>query len=134
MYWSYIMPSFSLLTLAQDVELLNDSNWHNWKDKILMVLGADGVSAGIVSGTTVHPADQAGASDWDKKDCAALSILWVCMSKSTCSVTKGETSGKAIYVKLHAKHEKSTWSCCVAICDAFYRVIHDMSKPINHYV
>jgi hypothetical protein len=55
------MALFSLLALAQDVELLNDSNWHNWKDEILMVLGADGVSAGIVSGTTVRPADQAGA-------------------------------------------------------------------------
>jgi hypothetical protein len=62
------MASFSLLTLAQDVELLNDSNWHNWKDKILMVLGADRVSTGITSGTTVCPADQAGAAEWDKKD------------------------------------------------------------------
>jgi hypothetical protein len=60
------MPSFSLLALAQDVELLNDSNWHNWKDEILMVLGADGVSAGIVSGAAMHPADQAGAAEWDK--------------------------------------------------------------------
>jgi hypothetical protein len=58
--------------LTQDVELLNNSNWHNWKDKILIVLGADGVSAGIVSSTTVHPADQAGAPEWDKKDHAAL--------------------------------------------------------------
>jgi hypothetical protein len=128
------MASFSLLSLAQDVEPLNDSNWHNWKDEILMVLGADGVSAGIVSGTTVHPADQARAAEWDKKDRTALSILWARMSKSTRSVTKGETSGKAVYEKLRAKHEKSTWSHCVAIHDAFHRVIHDTSKPIEHYV
>jgi hypothetical protein len=52
------MLSFSLPALAQDVELLNNSNWHNWKDEILMVLGADRVSAGIISGTTMCPADQ----------------------------------------------------------------------------
>jgi hypothetical protein len=91
--------SFNLLTLAQDVEPLNDSNWHNWKDEILMVLGADRISAGIVTGATPRPADPTGA-EWDKKDRASLSIMWACMSKSSRSVTKGETSRKIVYEKL----------------------------------
>lgn len=99
-----------------------------------MVLGADGISAGIVTGVTPRPADPTGGAEWDKKDRAALSILWACMSKSSCSVTKGETSRKVVYEKLRSKHEKSTWSRRVAIRDAFHRVTHDISKPINHYV
>ena len=81
----------------------------------------------------VGPADPTGA-EWDKKDHAALSIMWARMLKSSRSVTKGETSGKIVYEKLRAKHEKSTWSRRVAIRDAFHRVTHDTSKPIDYYV
>jgi hypothetical protein len=55
-------------------------------------------------------------------------------SKETDGCPLTETSGKAIYEKLRAKHEKLTWSRRVAIRNAFHCVIHDTSTPIKHYV
>lgn len=127
---------FSLLTLAtQKVEELTGAdNWHTFKDEILLVFNADGESAKIVDGTTKKPTEAVAAADWEKKDRAAMTIIWARMHKDLNPLVKGVTSGSALYAKLKAKYEASTWSRRVTLRTAFHTVTHDTSLPVEKYV
>ncbi|KAJ7099147.1 Alpha/Beta hydrolase protein, partial [Mycena epipterygia] len=125
---------FSLLSLAQTVDPLTSDNWHTFKDEILIVFNADGESADIVNGTTKRPTEAAPAAAYDKKDKAAMTVIWARMSKEVRPLSKGITSGSKLYAALKAKYEASTWSRRVTLRTAFHQVSHDTSKPVEDYV
>ena len=125
----------SLLTLSQQVDPLTDSNWHTWKEDLLMVLRADGLTAGIIDGTVARPSDPPEAGQtWDVKDSAATAIIWSRLSPSLRHLARGEKSGKVLFAKLKAKFEASTWSRRIALRSAFHRVQHDASQPVDQYI
>ena len=129
-----MLTNSTLLSLTATVNVLTDDNWHTFKEEILIMFNADGESADIVNGTTKRPADTTLAAAWDKKDKAAMTIIWSRISKDTRSLTKDIKSGSELYAALKAKFEASTWSCCVALRTAFHTVKHDTSQPVEKYV
>ena len=101
----------------------------------MMVFRSDG-NAKLVQGMEKCPPPEK-ATDvlvWDKRDDAALAIIWACTSKEFLYLVEEETSGSACFTKLKAKFETTTFARCVELRKAFYSAEHDPSKPIEIYV
>ena len=100
----------------------------------MMVFCSDG-NAKLVQGMEKCPPPEK-ASDvltWDKRDDAALAIIWACTSEEFLYLVEEETSGSACFVKLKAKFKMTTFAHRVELRKAFYRAEHDPAKPIEIY-
>jgi hypothetical protein len=127
------MATLSIAALIQKVEPLSDKNWHKWKSQVMMVFRSDG-NARLVQGSEVRPAADKAAEAWDKRDDAALAIIWACTSQDFLYLVEEETSGSACFAKLKQKFETTTFARRVELRKAFYNAEHDLSKPIEIYI
>ncbi|KAK6984586.1 hypothetical protein R3P38DRAFT_2743920 [Favolaschia claudopus] len=78
------------------------------------VFAADGVTKGIVNGTTKRPTDAEKAVDWD--------------------IYANEDGGADIFATLCKRFDKSTFTTRSAARAAFHRCLHDPSQPISIFL
>ncbi|KAK7025739.1 hypothetical protein R3P38DRAFT_2949992, partial [Favolaschia claudopus] len=126
------------LTLAKDLDKLSVNKaegWSYWKEEIInTVFAADGVTKGIVNGTTTRPTDAEKAVDWDKRNTIAAAVIRALTDSNTRSIYANEDGGAAIFAALCKRFDKSTFTTRSAARAAFHRCLHDPSQPISIYL
>jgi len=101
----------------------------------MMVFRSDG-NAKLVQGTEKRPLPEkvTDVLAWDKRNDAALAIIWACTSGEFLYLVEEETSGSACFAKLQAKFKTTTFAHRVELRKTFYSTEHDPSKPIEIYI
>ena len=101
----------------------------------MMVFHSDS-NAKLVQGTEKCPPPEKTTSvlAWDKRDDAALAIIWVCTSEEFLYLVEEETLGSACYAKLKARFETTTFAHHIELRKTFYNAKHNSLKPIKIYI
>ncbi|KAK6972321.1 hypothetical protein R3P38DRAFT_3240099 [Favolaschia claudopus] len=119
------------LTLAKDLPKLSVNKaegWSYWKDEIInTVFAADGVTKGIVNGTTKRPTDAEKAVDWDKRNTIAAAVIRALTDSNTRSIYANEDGGADIFAALCKRFDKSTFKL-------HHSLLHDPSQPISIFL
>ena len=100
------MATVKKLDTAHIVKL-DDTNYHQWKLQITLVLKAAEVWT-VVSGEEMKPEDDDDVQDWNKKDITAQAIMVPTLSKHQSNHVCNSTTAKEMFDKLEELNSDSS--------------------------